>query len=832
MFVLPKKSDKQIEILKLIKNNNIIIDSVAGSGKTTTALHIALDNLDKKILLLTYNARLKLETREKVFTLKIPNMEVHSYHAFAVKYYIGKDGKNDKGISMLLENDISPQSTFNYDLIIIDEAQDINKLYYNLINKIIEDNSNKTIKLCLIGDEYQTIFDTLQNSDKRYLKFADKLFNINKLEWKKVQLNKSYRITQKMAKFINTCILKKNRIFSDKICNDDSVNYLIINTFSANNTFNVVETYMDKGYKPNDIFILAPSIKKKSKLKQSKSPLNKLENKLSEKYPVYIPVSDEQKITSDVMKGKIVISTFHQIKGMERPVVFVFNFDDTYFKYYNKNCDVNFCPDILYVALTRAIDHLVIFHHSTNDFMPFINREEIGSWATEKSRFNPGKNAKTYYRKHTCPTELVNYLNYDVTNKAMKFITITKEVNNDLPININNKIKSGKMIEEVSEINGIAIPFYFELIKTGKISIVPDKKFDIENINIEQLLKIATEWSATKTNYKFKLNQIKKYDWLTNNQLKLTYDRLSKYIKTDPKIECRFSFNILDYTVNGFVDCISDDIVWEFKCCTSIKNTHILQLAIYMYAFLIKYPESKHKFKLLNILSGEVIEITSDISKLSQLIKYLIIEKFYKKKHEIDDETFIKLNTESKIIEKYDRKYIMILDIETTKSKKIIQIAYWIYCPIKKEIIKKKNLIVNDGSGEVDFYKMISIDVILRNGKSLKKVMEILLNDMNNCSHIIGHNIITFDMKHIKLALDYYYMKFNFPIPIDTMKITKHIVCAKNKRGNIKMPKLSELYKFLCATDMDEDEAHDAFYDVFITFECVKKLINLKVITF
>ena len=34
------------------KKYNIIINSVAGSGKTTTALHIGLNNKDKNILIL------------------------------------------------------------------------------------------------------------------------------------------------------------------------------------------------------------------------------------------------------------------------------------------------------------------------------------------------------------------------------------------------------------------------------------------------------------------------------------------------------------------------------------------------------------------------------------------------------------------------------------------------------------------------------------------------------------------------------------------------------------------------------------------------------------
>ena len=45
---------------------NVLVDSVAGSGKTTTNLHIAKALPHYKILLLTYNSKLKEECRQKV----------------------------------------------------------------------------------------------------------------------------------------------------------------------------------------------------------------------------------------------------------------------------------------------------------------------------------------------------------------------------------------------------------------------------------------------------------------------------------------------------------------------------------------------------------------------------------------------------------------------------------------------------------------------------------------------------------------------------------------------------------------------------------------------
>ena len=66
MYKLPLISNEQANILTSFVNNNVLVDAVAGSGKTTTNLYIAKKFHKYNILLLTYNAKLKLETRKKV----------------------------------------------------------------------------------------------------------------------------------------------------------------------------------------------------------------------------------------------------------------------------------------------------------------------------------------------------------------------------------------------------------------------------------------------------------------------------------------------------------------------------------------------------------------------------------------------------------------------------------------------------------------------------------------------------------------------------------------------------------------------------------------------
>ena len=79
-------SIEQKDIISSINNNNVIVDSVAGSGKTTLILNVVKEYKNLNCLILTYNERLKLETREKIKVMKLSNGECHSFNSFCVRW--------------------------------------------------------------------------------------------------------------------------------------------------------------------------------------------------------------------------------------------------------------------------------------------------------------------------------------------------------------------------------------------------------------------------------------------------------------------------------------------------------------------------------------------------------------------------------------------------------------------------------------------------------------------------------------------------------------------------------------------------------------------------
>ncbi len=732
---LPKISDEQKKIVKLYNNYNVIVDSVAGSGKTTTILYIAKKYKNDNILLLTYNKKLKNETRNKVLDLGINNLEVHNYHSFCVKYY-KHNCYTDSEILEVLNNKQQLFKNISYNKIILDEAQDITPLYYELICKIYKDN-NKNSNICILGDKYQSIY-SFNKADERFIIYGNTLFNLNKIKWKNLKLSTSFRITNQMSSFINNCLLNKNRIIANK--NGTKVRYIICNTFGFKGKKPIrpikeIQYYLHElGYSYKDIFILAPSIK------GDKSPIRQLSNYLSivEKIPIYVPSSDEEKIDEDIIKNKLVFSTFHQVKGLERKVIIIYNFDNSYFKFYKKNSDIYKCPNEIYVAVTRGIEQLSLFHHYHNDYLPFINKSLLNKYCYyeyDKLNINIRENIND---NNINVTNLTKHLSIDTLNKALKFIDIIEIQKKDKHINIPIKIKENNLYESVSEINGVAIPAYFEYLNTKKMSIYnneylllnnntinnkdyinsdnesldsednktindlfnsdndtknnenneniindlfnSDNDKNIKNKNIikknineinendiieiknlnnigpKELLFISNNWCAKNSGYQYKLNQITKYNWLSEKKLNKCCKRLYKHISPNAIYEQKYlTYNqneLYNRTIVGIIDCIDNNNIWEFKCVEKIKKEHFIQLAFYNYIYL-KYKQNNIlnfiinnnndnnndialSFYIFNILDNNIYEIKSDIDKLSEMVKLIIFDKYYKKNKILD----------------------------------------------------------------------------------------------------------------------------------------------------------------------------------------------------
>ncbi len=648
---LPNASEEQLEVINSINTSNVLVDSVAGSGKTVTVLHIG-STYKVSTLLLTYNRRLKSETKQKAKDLGLTHVEVHSYHAFCCKYYSFECCK-DNGIINVLKKNTKRKKDFEYVHLILDEAQDVTPTYYELVFKIIKDNSKKIPTMCILGDRFQSIFG-FNNADARFIIYATTLFNINYLGWKTTKLSTSFRLTKENADFLNNCVLDEDRIKTVK--NGPKPRYIICDCFGdklglsgADRPYEEVMHYLKK-YNCEDMFILAPSVK------SEKSPVRQLANKLSNNnIAIYVPNSDEEKLDDDVIKGKVVFSTFHQTKGLERKVVIVFGFDSSYFRLFKRDNNPNVCPNEIYVACTRAIDCLTILHHYDNDYFKFLQVDKLRTYChfEENIHMTPREVDRKVFEASV--TDLLRHIPSTVLETALGFINYKVINEKEDIVEIDIKSQQAELWENVSDITGVAIPSYFELKHTSSMTIwnclckqpkqqpitainnneymfldetkqEPEvNKFDLSTIDIynlttPQLLYVSNEYCSYRSGYIYKLNQIKDYTWLSEENLKICCSRLEKVISKEAIFEKELSLSnekeLFNRKLKGVIDCVDGNKIYEFKCVQELQPEHILQLAIYAYMNEV-------------ILLNKIKENEALITKVVNTYKFRRMEQIY-----------------------------------------------------------------------------------------------------------------------------------------------------------------------------------------------------------
>ena len=521
-------SDEQSKIVTtLLSDSNVLVDAVAGSGKTTTICWIAQACPEANILLLTYNRKLKYETKQRLKSWKIKSVQTHTYHSFCFNFY-DVFGGTDQIILDVLEKTDSNQErspTFEYDLIIIDEVQDITPLYYSLVTHIVK-SSKFVPKICVLGDPRQTIYE-FNGADSRFLTLAPQLFSFgsNPYPWVRCGLSTSYRLGSKVCDFINNVVLKKLGFIKPRPESSQNINpdvkprYIFCDAFGSAPIKELTHHYLVKfGYTYNDIFVLAPSIN------SDLSPVKSLANNLSSNFniPIFIPTSDTDKLDAELITNKLVFATFHQAKGLERKCVLIFGFDSSYFYYYKQDVDKQICPNEIYVGLTRCTERMTLIHHYKKSWLDFIDPTLISTYAyTERvdstgllENPSPGIRincsiANKIMRFHSkaeslnkkprlTVTKLLSHLPAHIVAQALANVQVcklnqtpkrynSKLINpfddpdeadelgsEDFYINIRSKASSGiDCIEDVSEIIGTGIPVYYSWVKTGRIDFIP-----------------------------------------------------------------------------------------------------------------------------------------------------------------------------------------------------------------------------------------------------------------------------------------------------------------------------------------------------------------------
>ncbi|ATZ80252.1 DEXDc helicase [Bodo saltans virus] len=672
---LHPSNEQEAIINSITAQKSVIVNAVAGSGKTTTLLFIAKNNKDKRILQITYNKQLKMEVREKLDSHGVNNVEVHTYHSLYVKTYDSNCFTDDYLIKVINE-DKRPRYRPKYDIIAIDETQDMTPNYFECIYKFMQDIGFKGTIL-ILGDCFQGVYD-FKNADERFLLLSHKIWS---KKFEHLTLNQSYRVTSNIASFVNKIMIGYDRIYSQKK-SDEKVYYYRVNVNEyIEKLYEKIKDILKK-YKPDDIFILSPS------LKSSDNPSKKLENLMvKNNLPVYFTRNDEEGINDKIIANKIVFTTFHQAKGRERKVVIIFGFDDSYFELYARDKNKNKCPSELYVAVTRASEILILMEDTKHNQLPFlkktpciIRKYTFVDYIDDKhiiKKIKPKTEKKNYVHK-TNVKELTMYLRETIVNELISLtnmlFVVSKQPLMDIKIPMTIETSKG-LVEDVSDLNGIIIPAIYETmitkedcsilktIKTYTMNVansnhilVNNKLMELKEYEfdfIKHYTLLGNIFIALSENIFSKLNQIDKYEWLTNEMIDNCIDQLKNNIGTNSKYEQTIYDNNKNYyalyhdmygeiNISGRIDVYDDDTLWELKCTNSLQLEHLLQLILYAWLWekIMKKEHGSKKYKILNIRTGEIRELIYKDHLINEIIELLLINK-YENKFKNNDEEFI-----------------------------------------------------------------------------------------------------------------------------------------------------------------------------------------------
>jgi len=563
-------SPEQKSILNCIaQGQNIVADCVAGSGKTTSCILIAETFPEKRILLATFSSRLKGDGREKVKTHNLNNLKVHSYHSICHSYY-NVTGHTDIDISQVIETNMPlKRIPDQYDLLVLDETQDMKPLHYFFIKKYIQDIGNVTQKL-ILGDKFQAVFKFL-GSDIRFITHCNQLWNCI---FTKQTLSVSYRVTLQNALFINELMLGNTRIIPAKI--GSPVNYIICDPDTITKKLaDHIALEIEKGYlTPEDVFVLAYSLK--TRLGRDK-PIKSLERELVRRgIPVFYPSSDEQELKDETCKGKVTFSTFHRSKGLERKLVIIFGFDNSYYTYYDKEADPTICPELLYVAATRATSQLILLHSTKFTALPFIISGIDGIKSKDYVHFVQLDPLDQYSDRDNLKdkniqvsvTDLVKFLKPIYTDKLTIYVdylfdTISKS-------HIEVQFPSIVNAEEVNDINIMVVISMFEARNKEQSTIEKyvrreGKNYIKNNPDIEEhytslpdkissvsdYIKLCLLYVTISGRVHNRIKQIKNYDWLSMDNINNCHNIMEEHLKSDVEYERYIERQFLNHPITG-----------------------------------------------------------------------------------------------------------------------------------------------------------------------------------------------------------------------------------------------------------------------------------------
>lgn len=590
-------AEQQNFINSALAGNNILVDACVGSGKTTAIQHLCMAfPQNKQILYLTYNKLLKIDAKEKI---KGKNITVTNYHGYAYRC-LARIGVN-AGISDMIQTFLKLKPPVDsYDLLVLDEYQDIDQEISDMLLCIKESNSQ--IQIVAVGDMKQKIYDKTSLDVQSFIeRFIPKR--------KDLVFTKCFRLSKDIAEMLGRVWEKK----IEGINPDCKVSYLKEND---------VVNFLSK-QEPKDILCLGSRNGAMSRV------LNTLEDKYNSKFnkkSVYASISDNDRSSStQPSKETAIFTTFDSSKGLERKICIVFDFTESYWHMRTTMPEQKYeiLRNIFCVAASRGKDQIIFVVH--NEAMlseqslstPFETNHNINNIRiSEMFEFKYKEDVETCY-------QLLSINKIDRSDK-----TVIQIDNHDELIDLAPCIG---IYQEAVFFEKYDIDKDLELYK----KIYKDKKVDAsEYITLDQKILYLT---SLETNQKRYISQVNRKIVEDKQKNELENRLLEVFTKQDDSQEiCEIKFakkrnGKYEFSALGYADVIKNKTVYELKFVNELTHEHFLQCACYVVAKNLKHGI------LWNIRTNDMYELSIPnkskfLDNVAMTITKHQVEKYYKPK--------------------------------------------------------------------------------------------------------------------------------------------------------------------------------------------------------
>lgn len=385
---------KQARLCESIVEARAKICGVAGSGKTTVLAKRAV-NAHKRhggsVLILTYNLTLRMYIKDRISQVREDFswafFDIINYHKFMTialnnaeikiaipEHETNKDDYMEKHYYSNLDLLRGRPIKNKYQTILIDEIQDYAPEWIKIIREYFLETDGEMV---LFGDEKQNIYHKPLDKERRSTLVEG--FG----SWESLKKSQRYKKDShilSLAQAFQVAFLSESYNIDSDESYQPTLSMIGINAYSYYSkvqletvTTKITKIAKNEKIHPNDITILASKTEIAQELDfmvrtgsdHRERTITTFESKEVVNHPIYskdkLKIRASKKFGFNLNSGVMKISTPHSFKGYESPTIFfIIGKGDS--------------PEIVYTALTRAKENIIVFFEKDSDYAAFFEK--------------------------------------------------------------------------------------------------------------------------------------------------------------------------------------------------------------------------------------------------------------------------------------------------------------------------------------------------------------------------------------------------------------------------------------------------------------------------